>query len=286
MLDELDRKILAALQVDSSLSMQDLADRVGLSSTPCWRRIQKLESSGYIKRRVALLDADKLNLGVSVFIAVRTNQHNAEWVQRFRKIVVSFPEVVDFYRLSGDVDYLIRAVVSDIRAYDDLYQRLIAKIDLHDVSSMFTMEQIKSTTELPLMNALVKQGRGDIIVGGAFPVALRCRGSEAAAWSVIVRVLRAAPFHDFPLERHVPADRIWRLLRFDGPGRGIMCAKRKNPPVRAGSAAVVSILVHHSKPQAYRPREGSVSSSFESGDTAAYAGRLERAGNRPRIFPY
>jgi Lrp/AsnC family transcriptional regulator len=102
---------------------------------------------------VALLDAEKLNLGVSVFIAVKTNQHNAEWVQKFRKIVVDFPEVVDFYRLSGDVDYLIRAVVSDIRAYDDLYQRLIAKIDLHDVSSMFTMEQIKSTTELPLMNA-------------------------------------------------------------------------------------------------------------------------------------
>jgi Lrp/AsnC family transcriptional regulator len=113
MLDELDRKILAALQVDSSLSMQELAERVGLSSTPCWRRIQKLENSGYIKRRVALLDAEKLNLGVSVFIAVRTNQHNAEWVQRFRKIVVGFPEVVDFYRLSGDVDYLIRAVVSD-----------------------------------------------------------------------------------------------------------------------------------------------------------------------------
>jgi Lrp/AsnC family transcriptional regulator len=150
MLDEFDRKILAMLQVDSSLSMQEVADRVGLSSTPCWRRIQKLERSGYIKRRVALLDAEKLDLGVSVFIAVRTNQHNAEWVQRFRKIVVGFPEVVDFYRLSGDVDYLIRAVVSDIRAYDDLYQRLISKIDLFDVSSMFTMEQIKSTTELPL----------------------------------------------------------------------------------------------------------------------------------------
>jgi Lrp/AsnC family transcriptional regulator len=161
MLDELDRKILAVLQVDSSLSMQDLAERVGLSSTPCWRRIQKLESSGYIKRRVALLDAEKLNLGVSVFIAVRTNQHNAEWVQRFRKIVVGFPEVVDFYRLSGDVDYLIRAVVSDIRAYDDLYQRLIAKIDLHDVSSMFTMEQIKSTTELPLVNASTRQRRSE-----------------------------------------------------------------------------------------------------------------------------
>jgi Lrp/AsnC family transcriptional regulator len=100
-----------------------------------------------------------LNLGVSVFIAVKTNQHNAEWVQRFRKIVVSFSEVVDFYRLSGDVDYLIRAVVSDIRAYDDLYQRLIAKIDLHDVSSMFTMEQIKSTTELPLVNASTRSGR-------------------------------------------------------------------------------------------------------------------------------
>ncbi|KIZ46870.1 Lrp/AsnC family transcriptional regulator, partial [Rhodopseudomonas palustris] len=99
---------------------------------------------------VALLDADKLNLGVSVFIAVRTNQHNAEWVQRFRSIVNSFPEVVDFYRLSGEVDYLIRAVVPDIAAYDDVYQRLIAKIDLQDVSSMFTMEQIKSTTELPL----------------------------------------------------------------------------------------------------------------------------------------
>jgi Lrp/AsnC family transcriptional regulator len=161
MLDELDRKILAALQVDSSLSMQELANCVGLSSTPCWRRIQKLENSGYIKRRVALLDAEKLNLGVSVFIAVRTNQHNAEWVRRFRKIVVSFPEVVDFYRLSGDVDYLIRAVVSDIRAYDDLYQRLIAKIDLYDVSSMFTMEQIKSTTELPLINASVKDRRSE-----------------------------------------------------------------------------------------------------------------------------
>ena len=99
------------------------------------------------KIAVSSLDAEKLNLGVSVYIAVKTNQHNAEWVQRFRKIVVSFPEVVDFYRLSGDVDYLIRAVVSDIRAYDDLYQRLIAKIDLHDVSSMFTMEQIKSTSE-------------------------------------------------------------------------------------------------------------------------------------------
>jgi Lrp/AsnC family transcriptional regulator len=159
MLDELDRKILATLQVDASLSVQEVADRVGLSSTPCWRRIQKLETSGYIKRRVALLDAEKLNLGVSVFIAVKTNQHNAEWVDRFRKIVTSFPEVVDFFRLSGDVDYLIRAVLPDIRAYDELYQRLIAKIDLYDVSSMFAMEQIKSTTELPLAYACTPRER-------------------------------------------------------------------------------------------------------------------------------
>ena len=159
MLDEFDRKILATLQVDSSLSVQEVADRVGLSSTPCWRRIQKLEGLGYIRGRVALLNADKLNVGVSVFIAVKTSQHNAEWAQRFRKIVTSFPEVVDFFRLSGDIDYLIRAVVPDIRAYDDLYQRLIAKIDIYDVSSMFAMEQIKSTTELPLLYASTQNGR-------------------------------------------------------------------------------------------------------------------------------
>lgn len=159
MLDELDRKILAILQVDSSISVQDIGDRVGLSATPCWRRIQKLENAGYIRRRVALLDPEKLNLGVSVFIAVKTNQHNAEWVDRFRKIVNSFPEVVDFFRLSGDVDYLIRAVVPDIRAYDELYRRLIEKIDIYDVSSMFAMEQIKSTTELPLVYATPQRGR-------------------------------------------------------------------------------------------------------------------------------
>jgi Lrp/AsnC family transcriptional regulator len=153
MLDELDRKILAVLQVDSSLPVQEIGERIGLSATPCWRRIQKLESAGYIRRRVALLDPEKLNLGVSVFIAIKTNQHNAEWVDRFRKIVDSFPEVVDFFRLSGDVDYLIRAVVPDIQAYDQLYRRLIEKIDLYDVSSMFAMEQIKSTTELPLVYA-------------------------------------------------------------------------------------------------------------------------------------
>ena len=150
MLDELDRKILATLQVDSSLSVQEIGDRVGLSSTPCWRRIQKLESTGYIRRRVALLNADKLNLGVSVFIAVRTNQHNAEWAERFKKTVIGFPEVVDFFRLSGDVDYLIRAVVPDIAAYDAVYKKLIRAADFMDVSSSFAMEELKFTTTMPL----------------------------------------------------------------------------------------------------------------------------------------
>ena len=159
-LDKIDRKILALLQKDATTPVAEIGRKVGLSTTPCWRRIQKLESLGYIRGRVALLNADKLNVGVSVFIAVKTNQHNAEWAQRFRKIVTSFPEVVDFFRLSGDVDYLIRAVVPDIRAYDELYQRLIAKIDIYDVSSMFAMEQIKSTTELPLVYASTPNGRG------------------------------------------------------------------------------------------------------------------------------
>lgn len=153
MLDQLDRKILALVQSDSSLSVQEIGERVGLSSTPCWRRLQKLEKSGYILRRVALLDPQMINLRVSVFIAVKTNQHNAEWADRFTKVVSGFPEVVAFFRLSGDIDYLIHAVVPDIRAYDDLYQRMIAKIELYDVSSMFAMEQIKSTTELPLVYA-------------------------------------------------------------------------------------------------------------------------------------
>jgi Lrp/AsnC family transcriptional regulator len=149
-IDAIDRRILAVLQSDASLSVTDISERVGLTSTPCWRRIQKLESSGYIRRRVALLDEEKMNVGVSVFIAVRTNQHSADWLDRFRKAVSSLPEVVEFFRLSGEVDYLIRAVVPDIKSYDDLYQRLISKVEIYDISSMIAMEKIKSTTEIPL----------------------------------------------------------------------------------------------------------------------------------------
>jgi Lrp/AsnC family transcriptional regulator len=147
--DFLDRKILALLQADGDLSINDVANKVGLSSTPCWRRIQRLENEGYFKRRV-VLDEEKLNVGVSVFIAIRTNQHTKQWAEEFYRAVVTFPEVVDLFRLSGEIDYLLRVVVPDIKSYDAFYQRLIERIDLYDVSSMFAMERLKSTTELPL----------------------------------------------------------------------------------------------------------------------------------------
>jgi Lrp/AsnC family transcriptional regulator len=149
-MDGFDRRILAALQEDSGLSNTEIAERVGLSPTPCWRRIRNLEEAGVIRRRVALLDRHKLNVGVTVFVAVRTNQHNQEWLDRFSRAVDKIPEIVDFYRMAGDVDYLLRVVVPDIAAYDGVYKRLIAEIDIFDVSSTFAMEEIKSTTALPL----------------------------------------------------------------------------------------------------------------------------------------
>lgn len=149
-MDSIDRRILEILQRDSTLSNAELAERVGLSTTPCWRRIQKLEAQGYIDRRVALLDPEKLNVGVTVFASVRTNQHRKEWFDRFRDVVESIPEIVEFYRMSGDIDYLLRIVVPDIAAYDDVYKRLIESIDFTDVSSSFAMERIKYTTALPV----------------------------------------------------------------------------------------------------------------------------------------
>ncbi|QPM89704.1 Lrp/AsnC family transcriptional regulator [Pseudooceanicola algae] len=150
MLDSHDRKILALLQGDSSLSVAEISDRVGLSSTPCWRRIRKLEEEGYVKKRVALLDEAKLNVGVSVFMAIRTNQHTREWARSFVRAVEEIPEIVDVFRLAGDVDYMLRAVVPDIATYDAIYQKLIERVDIYDVSSMFAMETIRSSTELPL----------------------------------------------------------------------------------------------------------------------------------------
>ncbi|MEN0088836.1 MAG: Lrp/AsnC family transcriptional regulator [Pseudomonadota bacterium] len=149
-MDRTDKNILGLLQRDCTMSVADLAKRVGLSTTPCWRRIQKLEEDGVIKRRVAVLNAPSVNAGVSVFVSIRTNTHSDEWLKRFSEVIGSFPEVISFFRMSGDVDYLLRVVVPSIEAYDAFYRRLISKIDISDVSSSFAMEEIKNTTELPL----------------------------------------------------------------------------------------------------------------------------------------
>jgi Lrp/AsnC family transcriptional regulator len=151
--DSIDRKILSLLQVDAALPVSQVAEQVGLSPTPCWRRIQKLESAGVILARVALLDPEKMNVGVTVFIAIRTSHHSAEWLARFQAVVADIPEITEFYRMSGDIDYLLRAVVPDIAAYDSVYKRLIEGIELNDVTSMFAMETIKWTTVLPVTYA-------------------------------------------------------------------------------------------------------------------------------------
>jgi Lrp/AsnC family transcriptional regulator len=149
-MDDFDRKILSHLQTDASLSVAEIADRVGLSSTPCWRRIQKLEADGVIKHRVAILDPEKVNVGVTVFVSIRTQHHSIDWLDRFSKAVEDIDEVVEFYRMSGDIDYLLRIVVPDIAAYDAVYKRVISAIELNDVTSSFAMECIKQTTALPL----------------------------------------------------------------------------------------------------------------------------------------
>ena len=149
-LDSFDKKILDCLQDNADMPLAEVAKRVGLSTTPCWRRIQKLEEDGVIRKRVAILAPEKVNARVTVFVSIRTNSHSNEWLRRFSEVIGDFPEVVEFYRMSGDVDYLLRVVVPDIAAYDGFYKRLIARIEIRDVSSSFAMEQIKYTTELPL----------------------------------------------------------------------------------------------------------------------------------------
>ncbi len=150
MLDKMDRKILEILQKDCTVAVAEIGKMVGLSTTPCWRRIQKLEESGIIQRRVALLDSKKIGAGVTVFVSISTNQHTQEWLNQFHETIQKFPEVVEFYRMSGQVDYLLRVVVPNIESYDKFYKKLISKIELSNVSSTFAMEQIKFTTEMPL----------------------------------------------------------------------------------------------------------------------------------------
>lgn len=149
-MDKIDRKILALLQKDATTPVAEIGRKVGLSTTPCWRRIQKMEEDGIIKGRVAVLDPVKINAGVTVFVSIRTNEHNEAWMRKFSGVVEDLTEVVEFYRMSGEVDYLLRVVVPDIAAYDAFYKKLIARIEIAKVSSAFAMEQMKYTTALPL----------------------------------------------------------------------------------------------------------------------------------------
>lgn len=149
-MDAIDRKILGALQEDAGSSVAEIAEQVGLSPSPCWRRIQKLEADGVIRGRVALLDPEKLNVGVTVFMAVRTDRLELGWLESFAAAVADIPEIVEFYRMSGEVDYLLKVVAPDIAGFDAVYKKLIARVPLSDVTSSFAMERIKETTALPL----------------------------------------------------------------------------------------------------------------------------------------
>ena len=151
-LDQVDLRLLAILQEDATVSMADLAERVGLSSTPCWKRIKRLEQEGVIKRRVAILNREHLGLGVTVIVAIRTSRHSDEWLQTFADGVAKIPEVVEFYRMSGEVDYLLKVIAKDIADYDRIYRKITKVTELHDVSSSFAMQEIKSTTALPLFD--------------------------------------------------------------------------------------------------------------------------------------
>ena len=149
-MDRLDAKILDLLQTDAGLTAAEIAERVGLSKAPCWRRIQRLQQEGVIRQTVALLDARALNVGTTVFVTLKTGNHSEAWFERFVSAVRDIPEVTEIHRMSGDVDYLIRIVVPDIDAYDVVYKRLISAVEFQDVSASFALETLKSTTALPL----------------------------------------------------------------------------------------------------------------------------------------
>jgi Lrp/AsnC family transcriptional regulator len=152
-MDAVDRRILAVVQQDASLSVAEIGQRVGLSSTPCWKRLQRLEAEGVIMRRVALVDPDKIGLGITVYVSIETGDHSQEWLKRFADMVGVMPEVMEFYRMAGDVDYMLRVVVPDIAGYDAFYKKLIETVPLKNVTSRFAMERIKSTTALPIAEA-------------------------------------------------------------------------------------------------------------------------------------
>jgi Lrp/AsnC family transcriptional regulator len=149
-MDAIDRKILAVVQQDASLSVAEIGQRVGLSSTPCWKRMQRLEADGVITKRVALIAPEKVGLGIAVFVSIETGDHSNEWLKKFAEVVSAMPEVMEFYRMAGDVDYMLRVVVADMQSYDVFYKKLIATVALKNVTSRFAMEKIKSVTALPV----------------------------------------------------------------------------------------------------------------------------------------
>jgi len=149
-IDDIDRRILQILQADTTLPLEDIGARVNLSRNAVWRRIRAMEASGLIRARVALLDPGRLGLGLQVFITLRTADHSPDWLERFARATADLPQITGVYRMTGDIDYLIRARVADMADYDALYQRLIRRVALSDVSASFVMEEIKDTTALPL----------------------------------------------------------------------------------------------------------------------------------------
>ena len=149
-IDTIDRKILTVLQENAALSVAEIGERVGLSSTPCWKRLQRLEADGIIKGKVALVDQNKIGLGLSVFVSVESGDHSDAWLKTFAEVVSAMPEVMEFYRMAGDVDYMLRVVVADMQSYDLFYKKLIGAVALKNVTSRFAMEKIKSVTALPV----------------------------------------------------------------------------------------------------------------------------------------
>ncbi|KXI30868.1 Lrp/AsnC family transcriptional regulator [Paraglaciecola hydrolytica] len=149
-MDRLDREILRLLQQDATMAVSEIAEKIGLTTTPCWRRIQSLEQQGVIKQRVALLDANKLNLGMTVFVQVKAGKHDISWLTTFAEHAAKIEQIVEFYRMSGEYDYLLKVMVADMQAFDEFYKQLVSGVDLSDVTSSFAMEQIKYTTALPV----------------------------------------------------------------------------------------------------------------------------------------
>lgn len=148
-MDAIDRKILDILQADATVAVAMIAESVGLSTAPCWRRIKRLEDDGVIQRRVALVDRRKANVPMTLFVSVRTTRHAVEWLEDFRKVIAGIPEIVEAWRLTGEVDYLLRIVVPDVDTYDVVYKRLINRLEFADISSAIAMEEMKFTTAIP-----------------------------------------------------------------------------------------------------------------------------------------